>query len=158
MAILPYPPRPGQAELVAAIEAAQREGRHLVAEAGTGTGKTVSALGASVASTAKDGRKLVYVTRTNAQQSQVVKEHKALLDAGADPGLLVPFMGRRQYCPLLRSDDRFADGTPEELGRLCRDAKNKATRAHETGKPVEGACPYFARLLQDGLIPYFFSQ
>lgn len=153
VAILPYPPRPGQAELVAAIEAAQRDGRHLVAEAGTGTGKTVSALGAGVASTAKDGRKLVYVTRTNAQQAQVVKEHKALLDAGAEPGLLVPFMGRRQYCPLLRSDDRFADGTPEELGRLCRDAKNKATRAHETGQPVEGACPYFARLLQDGTGP-----
>lgn len=153
MAILPYPPRPGQGEFVAAIEATQREGRHLVAEAGTGTGKTVSALAASVATTVADGRKLVYVTRTNAQQAQVVKEHKALLDAGADPGLLVPFMGRRQYCPLLRSDERFADGTPEELGRLCRDAKAKAQRAHDSGKPVEGACPHFQRLLEDGTGP-----
>lgn len=153
MAILPYPPRPGQGELVAAIESAQRDGQHLVAEAGTGTGKTVSALAASIATTATDARRVVYVTRTNAQQAQVVREHKALLDAGAEPGLLVPFMGRRQYCPLLRSDDRFADGTAEELGRLCRDAKAKAQQMHESGRPVEGACPFFARLLADGTGP-----
>ena len=103
---------------MASIEAAQRAGRHLVAEAGTGTGKTVSALAASVATTGSDGRRLVYVTRTNAQQAQVVREHKALLDAGAEPGLLVPFMGRRQYCPLLRSDERFSDGTADAWASL----------------------------------------
>lgn len=153
MATLPYPPRPGQAEFVAAIEQAQRAGQHLVAEAGTGTGKTVSALAACVATAQTDGRRILYLTRTNAQQAQVVKEHKALLDAGQDAGLLVPFMGRRQYCPLLRSDARFADGTPEELGRLCRDAKAKAQRQHETGQAVPGACPNFARLLRDGTGP-----
>lgn len=153
MATLPYPPRPGQAEFVAAIEGAQAAGKHLVAEAGTGTGKTVSALAASLATTAADGRKVIYVTRTNAQQAQVVKEHKALLDAGAEPGLLVPFMGRRQYCPLLRSDQRFADGTAEELGRLCRDAKKKAQQAHDTGKDVDGACPFYQTLLRDGTGP-----
>ena len=153
MATLPYPPRPGQVEFVAAIEQAQRRGEHLVAEAGTGTGKTVSALAAGLATCAKDGRRLVYLTRTNAQQAQVVREHKALLDAGQDTGLLVPFMGRRQYCPLLRSDARFAEGTAEELGRLCRDAKAKATRQHETDQAVPGACPHFARLLRDGTGP-----
>lgn len=153
MATLPYPPRPGQADFVAAIEQAQRNGQHLVAEAGTGTGKTVSALAASLATAGKDGRRVLYATRTNAQQTQVVKEHKALLDAGSDTGLLIPFMGRRQYCPLLRSDTRFTDGTPEELGRLCRDAKAKAQRQHETGEAVPGACPNYARLLKDGTGP-----
>lgn len=153
MAQLPYLARPGQDALVAAIEQAQAKGRHLVTEAGTGTGKTVSALAASIATTATDGRRIVYVTRTNSQQQQVVKEHKALLDAGLDAGLLVPFMGRRQYCPLLRSDERFAEGSAEELGRLCRDAKAKALRAKESGTEVEGACPYYARLLADGTGP-----
>ncbi len=153
MAQLPYPPRPGQEALVAAIHKSQSEGGHLVAEAGTGTGKTVTALTASLATTKADHRRLVYATRTNSQQTQVVREHAALVASGQDAGLLVPFMGRRQYCPLLRSDERFADGTPEELGRLCRDAKRKAQQQHDTGKPVEGACPHFARLLQDGPEP-----
>jgi DNA excision repair protein ERCC-2 len=147
---LPYPPRPGQEELVAAIHGAQSEGGHLVVEAGTGTGKTITALTASLATTKADHRRLVYATRTNAQQTQVVREHAALVASGQDAGLLVPFMGRRQYCPLLRSDERFADGTAEELGRLCRDAKRKAQQQHDTGKPAEGACPFYLRLLQDG--------
>lgn len=150
MALLPYPPRPGQAELVRAVQDAQASGDHLVAEAGTGTGKTICALTASATTTATDARKVIYVTRTNSQQAQVVREHKALIDAGSEPGLLVPFMGRRQYCPLLREDARFIDGTAEELGRLCRDAKNKAVQSRDLGKPIAGACPYYAQLLHDG--------
>jgi DNA excision repair protein ERCC-2 len=153
MAHLPYPPRPGQEELVAAIHKSQSEGGHLVAEAGTGTGKTITALTAALTTTKADHRRLVYATRTNSQQTQVVREHAALIDSGQDAGLLVPFMGRRQYCPLLRSDDRFADGTAEELGRLCRDAKRKAQQQHDTGKAVAGACPNYARLLRDGTDP-----
>ncbi|HEX2065999.1 MAG TPA: ATP-dependent DNA helicase [Candidatus Thermoplasmatota archaeon] len=147
---LPYPARPGQEEMGAAIEAAQRDGMHLLVEAGTGTGKTVVALAATLATTDRDARRLVYTTRTNSQQAQVVAEHSALQDAGQDPGLLVPFMGRRQYCPLLRSREEFRDGTPEELGRLCRDAKRKAQQQHDAGRPVEGACPHYLKLLQDG--------
>ncbi|HEX2066351.1 MAG TPA: DEAD/DEAH box helicase family protein, partial [Candidatus Thermoplasmatota archaeon] len=147
---LPYPVRPGQEEMGAAIEAAQRDGMHLLVEAGTGTGKTVVALAATLATTERDARRLVYTTRTNSQQAQVVAEHSALQDAGQDPGLLVPFMGRRQYCPLLRSREELRDGTPEELGRLCRDAKRKAQQQHDTGRPVEGACPHYLKLLQDG--------
>ena len=153
VADLPYTPRPGQAELVAAIAGAQKEGRHLVLEAGTGTGKTVAVLAASLGTCATEGRRLVYATRTNSQQAQVVAEHAAIQASGQEAGLLIPFMGRRHYCPLLRSDPRFADGTPEELGRLCRDAKRKAEQQVETGRPVTGACPYFARLLEDGPEP-----
>ncbi len=66
----------------AAIQAAQRDGMHLLVEAGTGTGKTIVALSATLATTRKDARRLVYATRTNSQQSQVVAEHSALQDAG----------------------------------------------------------------------------
>jgi DNA excision repair protein ERCC-2 len=137
MTQLPYPARAGQQELVDAIHRTQAEGGHLVVEAGTGTGKTVTALTAALTTTQADHRRLVYATRTNAQQTQVVREHAAIQASGQEAGLLVPFMGRRQYCPLLRRDERFADGTPEELGRLCRDAKRKAQQSHDTGKPVE---------------------
>lgn len=136
-----------------AVEAAQREHGHLVAEAATGLGKTVCALAATAETTRRDGRKLVYLTRTNSQQAQVMREHAALRRGGSDPGLLIPFMGRRHSCPLLRDDERFRDGTPEELGRLCRDAKRKALREQTGEEPVQGACPYYRRLLQDGTGP-----
>jgi DNA excision repair protein ERCC-2 len=153
---LPYEPRSGQQDLIDAVQRAQSEGQHLVVEAGTGTGKTVSALAAGLSTIATDHRRVVYATRTNSQQAQVVKEHAALLAANPerrDDSLLVPLMGRRQYCPLLRSDDRFRDGTPEELGRLCRDAKRKAQQQHDLGRPVEGSCPFYATLLRDGAGP-----
>lgn len=150
---LPYPPRPGQERLVELVEAVQRAGGHLAVEAGTGTGKTVAVAAASLAARRADGRRLLYATRTNSQQTQVLREHQALRAAGQDPGLVVPFMGRRHFCPLLKDDARFREGTPEELGRLCRDAKARARQAQATGRDVEGACPYFRRLLEDGPEP-----
>lgn len=136
-----------------AIEQVQAHHGHLVVEAATGLGKTVCALSATHTSSSLDGRKLVYLTRTNSQQAQVVKEHATLRRAGADPGLLIPFMGRKHSCPLLRDDVRFRDGTPEELGRLCSDAKKKALSEQTTGKSVKGACPYYRKLLEDGAGP-----
>ncbi len=150
---LPYSPRPGQLELVQTIHDAQTQGRSTAVESPTGTGKTIAALVASLQSAKLDGSRIVYATRTNTQQAQVVREHHALRLAGHDSGLLVPFMGRRHYCPLLADDDRFRDGTAEELGRLCRDAKRKAIQEMESGEPVEGSCPYYRKLMEDGTGP-----
>lgn len=136
-----------------AIEEVQRDHGHLVAEAATGLGKTVCALAATTETARRDGRRLVYLTRTNSQQAQVMREHATLRRAGHEPGLLIPFMGRRHSCPLLRDDERFRDGTPEELGRLCSDAKRKALRQHTGDEPVKGACPYYLKLLEDGTGP-----
>ena len=55
------------------------EGRHLVLEAGTGTGKTVSALAPAVALALEEGKKVLYLTRTNSQQKQVIFELRRIL-------------------------------------------------------------------------------
>lgn len=149
---LPYTARPGQQELVDAIAQAHAQHGHLVAEAGTGTGKTICALAGSFGD-GPDAAPVLYATRTNAQQEQVLQEHRVLRQAGEDVGLAIPFMGRRHYCPLLKDDERFREGSAEELGRLCRDAKRKALQAHTTGRPVQGACPYYQRLVADGTGP-----
>ncbi|MGB1585926.1 MAG: ATP-dependent DNA helicase [Thermoplasmatota archaeon] len=142
----PYPLRPGQADIIQAIRDAQTQHGHALIESATGTGKTVTSLYASLQTIGADGRRVIYATRTNSQQQQVVREHAAL----EAQTLLVPMMGRKHYCPLLKDDPRFKNGTADELGRLCRDAKQKAMQAHATGKPVDGACPYYERLLHDG--------
>jgi DNA excision repair protein ERCC-2 len=138
---------------MAAMESTQQFGGHAVLESPTGTGKTIAALVAALSSKQQDGRTILYATRTNSQQTQVIAEHRRLRESGQDPGLLVPLMGRRHHCPLMADDPKFADGTSEELGRLCRDAKRKATRAFETGIPVLGACSYFQKFLKDGTEP-----
>lgn len=150
---LPYTPRTGQTALVQGIQDVQRAHRHGVFESPTGTGKTIAALVATLRSQQADGHRILYATRTNSQQAQVMHEHRQLRRAGTDPGLLVPLMGRRHHCPLLSEDERFKDGSAEELGRLCRDAKRKAVRAVETGRPVTGACPYYEGFLRDGTEP-----
>ncbi len=158
MVRLPYPPRAGQDALIESIGTTQGSGGHLVVEAATGTGKTVAALAASLESCRRDGRRVLWTTRTNSQQAQVVREH-AVLRADAEarsepgPGLLIPFTGRAHGCPLLKDDPRFAGATGKELGRLCRRAKQAARVENETGRPQEGACPYFMKLLQDGTGP-----
>ncbi len=134
-------------ELVAAIRETHASYGHLVAEAGTGTGKTICALTGSADKTT------IYATRTNSQQEQILREHRVLRAAGEDVGLAIPMMGRKHYCPLLSRDERFENGTPEELGRLCRDAKKKALQAHSSGQAVQGACPFYQRLLADGTGP-----
>ncbi len=152
---LPYPPRAGQDALIQQVQAAQAGARHLVVEAATGTGKTVAVLAAALATCRRDGRRVIWTTRTNSQQAQVVREH-AMLRSDAQqkgepgPGLLIPFTGRAHACPLLKDDPQFAGATGKELGRLCRRAKQAARVEVETGRPQEGACPYFRKLLEDG--------
>lgn len=150
---LPYEPRPGQNALVQAIHGVQHQGGHGVFESPTGTGKTIAALVAALRAKDEDGRRILYATRTNSQQAQVMQEHRELRRSGQDPGLLVPLMGRRHHCPLLGEDERFKEGTAEELGRLCRDAKRKATQAVETGRTIKGSCPYYEQFLRDGPEP-----
>ena len=63
-----YEPRPEQARLAAAVESALAEGRHLLAEAGTGTGKSLAYLIPALDS----GRRVVVATATKALQEQLL--------------------------------------------------------------------------------------
>ncbi|MGH9620552.1 MAG: DEAD/DEAH box helicase, partial [Bryobacteraceae bacterium] len=62
-----YEYRPGQLEMARAVEAALAEKRHLVVEAGTGTGKTLAYLVPSILS----GKRIVISTGTKNLQEQL---------------------------------------------------------------------------------------
>lgn len=130
---LPYAPRTGQNELISFLESFEGVG---VAEASTGTGKTISALVAAY----NRGGPIIVATRTNSQQRQFLSELNALKTSGQDVGLVVPLMGRKQYCPHLAKPE-YKDGSAEEWGRLCRRAKNM------------GTCSNFETLKRDGTGP-----
>ncbi|HET7453437.1 MAG TPA: ATP-dependent DNA helicase [Thermoanaerobaculia bacterium] len=66
-------PRPIQTELMAAIAASVGAGRHLLAQAPTGSGKTAAALHAALAGAMRRGRRLVFLTAKTLQQNLVVE-------------------------------------------------------------------------------------
>ena len=101
--------RAGQRTLTAAVGAAMGEGHHLIAEAPTGSGKSLAYLAPAVAS----GLKVVVATSTIALQSQLVAKDLPALRQHIDlPFTFALLKGRSNY--LCRSKLRAA-GAPDAL-------------------------------------------
>ena len=100
-----FEPRPGQRAMAAAVADAIEQGRVLLAEAGTGTGKTLAYLVPAILS----GRRVLVSTGTKTLQEQIFSKDLPLLQAS----LGVPFKatcmkGRGNYLCLHRLD-QFRD-------------------------------------------------
>jgi ATP-dependent DNA helicase DinG len=109
-----YEPRPEQAALAEAVDRALATGEHLVAEAGTGVGKSLAYLVPALAS----GRRVVVATATKALQEQLLDKDVPVAAAalGADVDVRV-LKGRANYLcrralqgfqPFLLADGRDA--------------------------------------------------
>ena len=118
---------------------------HLVVESGTGTGKTICALTASVEFCKAMGKKILYVTRTNSQQRQVMLELRQINEK--TPVFGVALQGRRNMCPLARKESELSDGSPEELSKVCSDRKARVLKGDED------ACKYYAATCAADLSP-----
>lgn len=120
--LFPYEYRPGQRELVRFISNTVDDGMSPVVEAGTGAGKTVSALAATLPTVLERGMKVIYLTRTKSQQKQVIREAAAI-----GHGILcVGLQGRTAAsCPMMRDDPDLASGTSEEISKLCSEYKRR---------------------------------
>lgn len=139
----PYTVRPGQERLMELLGEAFDARRHLVVESGTGTGKTVCALCGALDRCRNRGKKLLYLTRTNSQQRQVMYELRRI---GGSPRVFgVPLQGRRNMCPLAVTDEELSGGNPEELSKVCSERKARVMRGDED------ACRYFARTMSEDL-------
>ena len=120
--LFPYRYRPGQGELVRFLTDTVSDGMCPVVEAGTGTGKTVSALSSALSVAMPRGLKVVYLTRTKSQQKQVVREAAAI----GHGVMCVALQGRSAAsCPMMRDDPDLASGTPEEISKLCSEYKRR---------------------------------
>jgi DNA excision repair protein ERCC-2 len=76
--LFPYPPRPIQSSIMDAIGGALARKGHVVIEAGTGAGKTVASLVPVLEHAVSSGARILYLTRTNSQQVQVIKEFRSI--------------------------------------------------------------------------------
>ncbi|HEV2445257.1 MAG TPA: ATP-dependent DNA helicase [Candidatus Sulfopaludibacter sp.] len=90
---LPYEYRPGQLEMAKAVERALAERRHLIVEAGTGTGKTLAYLLPAL----RTGQRVIISTGTKALQDQLYFRDVPFLESLLG-GLRVCYMkGRANY-------------------------------------------------------------
>jgi len=150
MDLFPYTPRKNQTAIMRTIKNTLIMGGNIVFESGTGSGKTICALSSTLQYALENNKKIVYTTRTNAQQRQViielreirkkVKDHKEKIFG-------VGIQGRTNMCILARNDPEFAKGTSEELSKLCSNEKKKARSSTQKGK--DKGCIYYRNFIGD---------
>ena len=138
--LFPYKPRKFQREIVLAIRESLESGTPLVLESGTGSGKTVCAVSQALKFSIENGKKIIYITRTNAQQRQVITEVRNIrkrFPEFKEDIFAVGVQGRAHTCLLARSDPELSKGSAEELSRFCSEMKKRKR---------EDGCPYFENM------------
>ncbi|MGH9441320.1 MAG: helicase C-terminal domain-containing protein [Thermoanaerobaculia bacterium] len=73
-------PRPIQKEMMEAIGAAVREGRHLLLQSPTGTGKTAAALFSSLSEAMRKGNRVAFLTAKTLQQNLAIETLRKIND------------------------------------------------------------------------------
>ncbi|MBI4394391.1 MAG: ATP-dependent DNA helicase [Euryarchaeota archaeon] len=145
MRLFPYVPRPGQEEMMTLFQRAVESEAHVVVEAGTGMGKTVCALTGVFEAALPKAKRILYLTRTNSQAVQVIREFRAIRERAGLPIHAVALQGRRNLCLLADEEREFDGADAEELAKMCRDRKRGVEEAHRVGDVTWNAGPGSAR-------------
>ena len=118
-----YELRDYQRSLAEFIYDSIKTGQGAAIEAPTGSGKTLTGLAAAIRHATESGKKILYLTRTNSQQEQVIKELRIMA-----PHLgikAVPIQGRYNLCPLYMEIESGEGFTADSLSRFCNGRKKK---------------------------------
>ncbi|MBN1539024.1 MAG: ATP-dependent DNA helicase [Candidatus Thermoplasmatota archaeon] len=120
MKLFPYEPRPIQLDIIENINRAVSERGHVVIEAGTGSGKTVSALAPCLAAAYEGRKRVLYLTRTNSQQKQVVEEFRKIRNR------LLPACSEEVSTTLPADDmvDRILEELNNDIGNASSTARS----------------------------------
>ncbi|HRR85367.1 MAG TPA: helicase C-terminal domain-containing protein [Phycisphaerae bacterium] len=121
-----YEHRPQQLEMAAAVERAFGRSRHLLAEAGTGVGKSFAYLVPAIQRVTQANERVVISTHTIALQEQLIQKDVPFLAAvGPEEFTAVLVKGRNNYLCIRRlrqTSERqtslFADSLRDELWRI----------------------------------------
>ncbi|MBB5832017.1 ATP-dependent DNA helicase [Brachybacterium aquaticum] len=125
-------PRPGQQAMAEAVDTAMSGGRHLLVQAGTGTGKSLGYLVPALRHALASGRPVVVSTATIALQTQIVrKDLPRLVEA------LAPHLPRTPTFALLKGranylcKHKIAGGYPVDIepGALFAEASTDPSRS-----------------------------
>lgn len=158
--------RPGQSQMLCAAAQALCDDRHLIVEAGTGTGKSLAYLIPGLLFAAQTGERLVIATHTVALQEQLVRgELQALADARPGAVRAALLKGRNHYVCLrkqsalagmaARGDERdfhlgisvwltkTDTGDREEVAISAREHEYWQAVQSDTASCITRRCPFF---------------
>ncbi|MEM0492519.1 MAG: ATP-dependent DNA helicase [Candidatus Thermoplasmatota archaeon] len=142
--IFPYRYRKSQREIIEDIRSVIDNKEHFIFESGTGSGKTICVLSATIPYALRFNKRIIYTTRTNAQQQQVLVELRAIKKMIKNTGVFgVGLQGRSNMCLLALFDSEINSGTSDELSRFCSYQKKQALNTKNKG------CPYYRKFLND---------
>ncbi|MDT5122619.1 MAG: ATP-dependent helicase DinG [Acidobacteriota bacterium] len=134
-----YEYRPGQIEMAEAVLRAFEEKRHLIVEAGTGTGKTLAYLVPAIAAATARGQRVIISTGTKNLQEQLMEKDIPFLQRVLPRKFTAAYMkGRTNYACLQRI--RRAENSPvlEGLDELDYfDEVRQWARESQTGDRAE---------------------
>lgn len=117
------------------------QGHEAVAiEAPTGSGKTITGLCAAVEFAATTKKKVLYLTRTNSQQEQVLKELRKI--NAKERIRAVPLQGRHNLCPLYMEMEEGSDFSSDSLSRFCSGRKKRVREGEKE------ACRFYNEKVQ----------
>ncbi len=120
---MPYVPRACQDDVIGDVAKALDEGRHIVMESGTGTGKTVASLAGALEHAMPRGKQIIYATRTVSQSDQVMRELKAISQVEKVSGIVLT--GRGKSCPRMREIRGIESIPPHVQYAMCLEMKRK---------------------------------
>jgi len=146
MDLFPYKPRKNQIAIMQTIKKILNSRENIVFESGTGSGKTICTLTATIEYALENNKKIIYSTRTNAQQRQVILELREIRNKNQnlkEKIFGVGIQGRSNMCILARNNQELAKGTSEELSKFCSNEKKKAKSTNDS---VDG-CIYYKNTL-----------
>jgi DNA excision repair protein ERCC-2 len=136
--LFPYEARGNQKIIMEHIKSALEKRGHVIAESGTGSGKTICSLAPALDYAIANKKKVLYLTRTNSQQKQVIIELRKINQKNKVFG--IGMQGRQNMCPLLGERPDLRNGSAEELSKICGDLKKASV---DGGK----GCHFFSELL-----------
>ncbi len=145
MGLFPYKPRKNQIAIMQTIKNSLEARRDIIFESGTGSGKTICTLASTLEFAFENNKKIIYSTRTNAQQRQVILELRQIRNKNKDIKekiFGIGIQGRANMCILARTDPELAKGTSEELSKFCSNEKKK-TKPENKDK----GCIYYCNFL-----------
>jgi DNA excision repair protein ERCC-2 len=148
--LFPYEFRKNQKAILNTIYDVVQKKSHLVLESKTGSGKTICGLAPTLQYALDNEMRVLYLTRTNSQQRQVIFELRKI--AHEKPVFGLGIQGRHSMCPLILQDTLLAAGSADELSRVCGRRKMEVLKSISEGKRPK-ACKYFARVCTGDMTP-----
>ena len=99
-----------------------------ILESPTGSGKTIMSLVSAISYARENKKRILYLTRTNSQQNQVIEEIRKLRESTEIKAVAI--QGRGNLCPLYKEIENEEDFSAESLSKMCSSRKKKVVEGH----------------------------